>query len=106
LVAIAAATGQTAKAHGLPTGVLAVGMPADLVVLGPITGSTATDGLECFALGDLPGIATVLVDGVPLVRTRSEQTPPPSRAVTWRGRTSTDERDPSALVAAHAQGCC
>jgi enamidase len=106
LVAIAAATGQTAKAHGLPTGVLAEGMPADLVVLGPITGSMATDGLECFALGDLPGIATVLVDGVPLVRTRSEQTPPPSRAVTWRGRASTDERDPSALVAAHAQGCC
>lgn len=83
--AVAAATGQTARAHGLRTGVLAEGMPADLVVLGPITGSTADDALESFALGDLPGIACVFVDGEPLVHTRSEQTPPPSRAVTWRG---------------------
>jgi enamidase len=106
LVAVAAATGQTARAHGLRTGVLAEGMPADLLVLGPITGSTARDGLECFALGDLPGIAAVLVDGVPLVPTRSEQTPPPSRSVTWRGPVSAQERDHPAFVAAHSQGCC
>ncbi len=59
LRAVAAATGQTARAHGLDTGVLAEGRPADLLVLGPVTGSTADDALECFALGDLPGIATV-----------------------------------------------
>lgn len=82
--AVAAATGVTARAHRLDTGVLAPGRPADLVVLGPITGSQGTDALECFELGDLPGIATVLVDGVPLIRTRSEQTPPPSRPVHWR----------------------
>ena len=106
LVAVAAATGQTAKAHGLHTGILAEGMPADLVVLGPITGSMATDGLECFALGDLPGIAAVLVDGVPLVRTRSEQTPPPSRAVSWHGPVDAHGRDHPALVTAHGPGCC
>lgn len=83
--AVAAGTGQTAAAHGLDTGVLAVGRPADFVVLGPITGSTARDGLECFALGDLPGIAAVVVDGVALVESRSEQTPPPARQVTWHG---------------------
>jgi enamidase len=102
VVAVAAATGQTARAHRLNTGVLAAGMPADLLVLGPITGSTARDGLECFALGDLPGIATVLVDGVPLVETRSEQTPPASRAVSWRG-------EPSPATADGEQsrtGCC
>ncbi|CAN3128546.1 amidohydrolase family protein [Mycobacterium sp. smrl_JER01] len=105
VVAIAAATGQTARAHGLNTGVIAEGMPADLLVLGPITGSMATDALESFALGDLPGIASVLVDGVPLVTHRSEQTPPPSRAVRWRG---TDSREPAhpAPVGAHASGCC
>ncbi|MGV0742107.1 amidohydrolase family protein [Mycolicibacterium sp. XJ870] len=101
LVAVAAATGQTATAHGLDTGILAEGRPADLLVLGPITGSTAGDALECFALGDLPGIAAVLVDGVPLVKTRSEQTPPPSRAVTWRG-----EAVPSVSAGARGTGCC
>ena len=107
LVAVAAATGQTAKAHGMRTGLLAEGMPADLLVLGPITGSMAHDGLECFALGDLPGIAAVLVDGVPLVHTRSEQTPPPSRSVNWRGPVGIQEPDrPAIVVGAHAQGCC
>lgn len=101
LRAVAAATGQTARAHGLDTGVLAEGRPADLLVLGPVTGSTAEDALECFAFGDLPGIATVLVDGVPLVKTRSEQTPPPSRAVKWRG-----EPVPAAQSTARRIGCC
>ncbi|OMC35941.1 adenosine deaminase [Mycobacterium sp. GA-1841] len=101
LDAVAAATGQTARAHGLDTGVLAEGRPADLLVLGPITGSTAGDALECFALGDLPGIAAVLVDGVALVKTRSEQTPPPSRAVRWRG-----EPVPAMHAAARRIGCC
>lgn len=101
LCAVAAATGQTARAHGLDTGVLAEGRPADLLVLGPVTGSTADDALECFAVGDLPGIATVLVDGVPLVKTRSEQTPPPSRAVKWRG-----EPVPAAQSTARRIGCC
>ncbi|BBX36171.1 adenine deaminase [Mycolicibacterium mageritense DSM 44476 = CIP 104973] len=100
VAAVAAATGQTAKAHGLDTGVLTEGAPADLLVLGPITGSTAGDALECFALGDLPGIATVLVDGVPLVETRSQQTPPPSRSVSWRGELT------PATAPARVTGCC
>lgn len=81
-MAVAAATGNTARAHGLEVGVLAEGRPADLLLLGPITGSLARDGLECFSLGDLPGIAAVFVDGEPLVLGRSEQTPPPRQHVT------------------------
>ncbi|MDT7564024.1 MAG: hypothetical protein QOG76_2648 [Pseudonocardiales bacterium] len=77
--AVAAATGNTARLHGLDVGVLEPGRPADLVLLGPVTGSAATDGLESFALGDLPGISMVLVDGEPLVTGRSEQTPPTRR---------------------------
>ncbi|MGW0162580.1 amidohydrolase family protein [Mycobacterium sp. NPDC003323] len=101
--AVAAGTGQTAAAHGLDTGVLAVGRPADFVVLGPITGSTARDGLECFALGDLPGIASVVVDGVALVETRSEQTPPPSRQVAWHGQLPAA---PVEAVTTPRSGCC
>ncbi|WP_197382698.1 amidohydrolase family protein [Mycolicibacterium mengxianglii] len=101
VAAVAAATGQTARAHGLDTGVIAPGRPADLLVLGPITGSSARNGLECFAAGDLPGIATVLVDGVPLVASRSQQTPPPSRAVTWRQQAAAPRP-----ATAPASGCC
>jgi enamidase len=82
--AVAAATGNTARHHRVPGGVLEGGAPADLVLLGPITGSRGTDALECFSLGDLPGIAAVLVDGEPLVWPRSEQTPPPARTARWR----------------------
>jgi enamidase len=77
--AIAAATGTTAARHGLDVGRLEPGRPADLIILGSITGSLAQDALGSFALGDLPGISMVLVDGEPLVAPRSEQTPPPSR---------------------------
>ena len=53
------------------------GLPStNRAVLGAIQGSAARDGLEAFALGDLPGISVVLVDGEPLVAGRSEQTPP------------------------------
>lgn len=80
--ALAAATGNVAKAHAVPGGVLAVDEPADFVVLGPIHGSGAGDALEAFALGDLPGISLVAVDGKVLVSSRSEQTPPPSSTAT------------------------
>lgn len=84
LDAVAAATGNTARHHGVPGGFLAPGHPADLVVCGPVTGSAADDALESFAVGDLPGIAMVMVDGEPLVSGRSEQTPPPTGLVTVR----------------------
>lgn len=76
-VAVAAGTGNVARRHSIESGILEPGQPGDLVVMGPIQGSMASDALECIALGDLPGISAVLVDGVPLVQTRSEQTPPP-----------------------------
>ncbi|MPZ68475.1 MAG: amidohydrolase family protein [Actinobacteria bacterium] len=76
---VSAATFNTARAHRIEGGSLAVGARADIVLLGPIQGSRATDALDCFALGDLPGISMVLVDGKPVIRGRSEQTPPPNR---------------------------
>jgi enamidase len=79
--AIAAATGNVAAAHRLTAGTIEVGRPADLVILGPIEGSAGEDALECFALGDLPGISAVLIDGVPVVSPRSQQTPPPRQLI-------------------------
>ncbi|MFI6741838.1 hypothetical protein ACIBI9_53775 [Nonomuraea sp. NPDC050451] len=81
--AVACATGVTASRHRMSAGVLREGMPADLVVLGPVEGSQAADGLESFALGDLPGLSAVFVDGSPLFVGRSAQTPPPRRLARW-----------------------
>lgn len=75
--AIAIATGNTAKAHGLDMGVLAPGNPADILVCGPVKGSKGRTFDDAIAHGDFPGISHVLVDGVPIVLGRSHQTPPP-----------------------------
>jgi enamidase len=76
--AVAVATGNTAKAHGLDVGVLRPGAPADLIVAGPVTGSAGTTLADAIAHGDLPGISLVLIDGEPVVAPRSRQTPPPA----------------------------
>jgi enamidase len=77
--AIAVATGNTAKAHGLDCGILQPGKPADLVICGPVEGSAGTTVADAIAHGDLPGIAYVLIDGEIVVSGRSRQTPPPHR---------------------------
>ena len=76
-VAIAIATGNTGRAHGLEEGVLATGRPADLAICGPVEGSAGTTLSDAIAHGDLPGIAYVLIDGEIMVSGRSRQTPPP-----------------------------
>lgn len=75
--AIAVATGNTAKAHGLDVGLLKEGAPADLVIAGPVKGSAGETLSDAIAHGDLPGISFVIIDGEVIVETRSEQTPPP-----------------------------
>ena len=77
--AIAIATGNTAKAHGLDVGILAPGRPADLIVCGPVEGSAGTSISDAIAHGDLPGIAYVIAGGEIVVSGRSRQTPPPKR---------------------------
>ena len=78
-LAIAAASGNTAHAHKLPTGRLEAGAPADLVLCDKIFGAAGTNALESMAKGDLPGIGLVIVDGKIQVAPRSQQTPPPMR---------------------------
>ena len=76
--AIAVATGNTARVHGLDVGVLRPGAPADLVIAGPVGGSAGTTLGDAIAHGDLPGISTILIDGTAVVTGRSRQTPPPT----------------------------
>lgn len=78
--AVCMATGNVGRAHDLKIGILEEGWPADLVLLHKITGSVAKDALDSFAKGDLPGISTVIIDGVVQVAGRSQQTPPAERS--------------------------
>jgi enamidase len=74
-LAIACATGNTARIRKLDCGLIEKGRPADLVFLDKAQHSAGRDLLECIRLGDLPGIGMVVIDG--LVRTgRSRNTPP------------------------------
>lgn len=77
--AIAVATGNTARAHGLDVGILAPGKPADIVACGPITGSFGSTLDDAIQHGDLPGISHVIIDGQLMVAGQSRQTPPPTQ---------------------------
>lgn len=77
-VAVAMATGNTAKVYNLNVGIIAPGKEADLVILDNPPGSAARSALEALALGDIPGIAHVLVDGEIKIN-KSSITPPPNK---------------------------
>lgn len=81
--AITAATGNVAQVYGLPSGRIAVGAPADLVVLDAPIGSSAADAFGALRIGDLPSVACVVTQGQ-IRLTRSRNTPPPSRGVQCR----------------------
>ena len=79
-VAVAMATGNTARVYRLPTGMVKEGLEADLVVMDAPLGSVGEDALAAFAAGDIPGVALVLVDGEVRVK-KSRNTPPAKRQV-------------------------
>lgn len=82
--AVALATGNTASLHGLNRGILRVGAEADIAVVDAPMGSQATDALGALAIGDTMAVAGLVIDGV--VRfTKSRNTPPPTRAVSFTG---------------------
>ena len=76
--ALCMATGNTARVHKLPRGVIAAGLEADLVIMDAPMGSVGEDALAAIKAGDVPGVAMVLVDGR-IVVTGSRNTPPPVR---------------------------
>ena len=80
--ALCIATGNAAQAHRLPGGIIHEGKPADLIIMGKINGSVGKDALDSLAIGDIPGISCVIIDGHLTVSERSEQTPPPETLAT------------------------
>jgi enamidase len=78
-IAIAMATGNTARVHGLDVGVIEPGRAADICIVDAPIGSAASSALGALAIGDLPGISMVLIDGVVMLG-RSRNTAPASRA--------------------------
>jgi enamidase len=74
-LAIACATGNTARLRKLNCGLIEKGRPADLVFIDRAQHTAGSDVLKSIGLGDLPGIGMVMIDGI--VRCgRSRNTPP------------------------------
>ncbi|MER9295217.1 amidohydrolase family protein [Mesorhizobium sp. M0621] len=78
-VAFCFASGNTARVRGLDDrGMIEVGRAADLIFMDQAIGGAGDGLLDSVALGNLPGIGMVVIDGV--VRTgRSRNTPPAMR---------------------------
>lgn len=82
---VTAATGAVARVYGLDAGVLAIGRPADLLVIDAPLGSAVTTAFDALRIGDVPAVAVAVTAGE--VRfTRSRNTPPAQRPVGTRTR--------------------
>ncbi len=69
------ATGNTARLRNLNCGLIEVGRAADFVFMDKAQHSAGRDLLDSIALGDIPGVGMVMIDGI--VRCgRSRNTPP------------------------------
>ncbi len=72
------ATGNTARMRELDCGLIEVGRAADFVLMDRAQHTAGKDLLESIAMGDLPGVAMVIIDGQIRCR-RSRNTPPAER---------------------------
>lgn len=59
----AIASGQGARAFGLESNMIALGLAADLVVIDASLGSIEASACEAIATGEWPGVAVVITDG-------------------------------------------
>ncbi|MEW6267186.1 MAG: amidohydrolase family protein [Thermodesulfobacteriota bacterium] len=75
--AICMATGSPALAHGLDSGIIHVGKPADLLIVGRIKGTIGETPLEVLRAGNLLGLSMLSIDGQLIIKGASEQVPPP-----------------------------
>jgi len=83
--ALACATGNNARVLRRGEGVLELGAPADFSLLHAPLGGAADDPLRAIELGDLPGIAGVVIDGELRAR-RSRNTPAPTTMIEVQSR--------------------
>ncbi len=71
-------TGNVTRTRRLAQGILEAGRPADIVFMDRPGGSEGNNVLDAMAMGNIPGIAAVMIDGK--MRTgRSRSTPPSAR---------------------------
>lgn len=76
--AICCATGNISRKRKIDQGLLEAGRPADIVFMDRPDGSSGRNVLDAMAMGNIPGIAAVMIDGK--MRTgRSRSTPPSAR---------------------------
>ena len=80
-VAFCFANGNTARERDLDTGLIEVGMSADLILMDQAQHSGGKTLLESVQLGNLPGIGMTIIDGV-ITSERSRNTPPATRMPT------------------------
>lgn len=74
------ATGNTARVRGLTDrGLIEKGRAADLVFMASAAGGAGRDFRESVALGNIPGIGMVMIDGI--VRTNRSRNTPPAETV-------------------------
>ena len=78
-IAVCFATGNTARVRSLDCGLIQVGCSADFVIIDRAQHSAGTDVLDSIAIGDLPGISMVIIDGV--IRCRQSRNTPPAETL-------------------------
>lgn len=76
--AFALATGNVARVYGGNAGLIAEGREADFLIMDAPSGSAARTALEAIAIGDIPGISAVVIDGA-IRAFPSRNTPRPNR---------------------------
>lgn len=76
--AIACATGNTARIFGLNVGIIEEGKEADMIIMDAPMGSVGKDAVEAIEAGDIPGVASVIIDGEIMFK-KSRNTPPPTK---------------------------
>jgi enamidase len=80
-IVIGFATGNISRQRKLAQGLIEVGRPADFVFMDKAQHSAGKDLLDSIALGDIPGVGMVMIDGIVRCH-RSRNTPPADRAPT------------------------
>ena len=84
-LAIAAGTGNSARAYRLDTGVLRPGAAADILLIDAPRGSGGADGLESLTRGDSPSVSLWMIDGE-IISVGTRNTLPPKRLPIVRHR--------------------
>ena len=74
-IAFCFATGNTARMRNLNCGLIEVGRSADFVLMDRAQHTAGRNLLESVALGDIPGVGMVIIDGIVCCQ-RSRNTPP------------------------------